>query len=191
MHAARYTVRPHPRSNQLTYSLAAEGLQIESNDSSRPKRLIPWADIARVELFYTPESGASRRFACKLNLRSGAAETFFSSSYVEYKTYTDQSDSFTAFVHQLHQALAHNAPNCKFGRKSIGWLQLARISFASTCILFQLLILLLLWNEGAPSWSYILVILPGLALLPLFYQLFRGDLHGKYQPNAIPKHLLP
>lgn len=190
MQADRYTVRPHSRSQLQTYRLTTEGVQVEENGSKK-QRLISWKNIVRVELFYAPTGGAAKRFACKLNLHDDSEEVIYSCSYLEFKNYTDQATAFTTFVHQLHQDLAKNAPDCKFGRKRVGWLQLARISFATTCIAFQLLIILLLWQDGAPRWSYSLVILPGLALLPLFYQLFRTNLHDTYRPNAIPKHLLP
>ncbi len=67
-----------------------------------------------MRLDFDPTRMERDRFRCRLELASGETLAFFNRTYRGIADFQDTSAEYTAFVRQLHEALARHHPGCRF-----------------------------------------------------------------------------
>jgi hypothetical protein len=181
-----YAYKPSLMGAASQFWLRPSGLEWQIRSASG---LVPYGRIERVRMSFRPMTAQSYRFLTEVRAR-GARMTIVSSSWKSMFEQERQSDTYRAFVTELHRRIAAADGTTQFVAgyaAPLYWTGLA--IFTATLIGFALLILRAVVIQDWAGAGFVA------AFLALFlWQIggyFRRNKPGVYRPDALPPLLLP
>ncbi len=107
-----YTFRKSAFEKPCTWTITAQGLLYESHPEGH-QYLIPYKSITFVRLQFQPyHRYRHNNYRCRIKSTLGISD-ILSTSYVDFSKFTDQAETYTAFIKALLALLRKENPNCK------------------------------------------------------------------------------
>lgn len=162
------------------------GIRIDRGGALR----LPYAGIAELRLSFDPTRADTRRHRCDVTLRDGERATIWSTHYVSFGAFEDRAATYTPLVRGLAGRAAVANPGCAFraGKRPLAYWAEHAFLIAMAALLVWVLALV-----GGSGLSELVLIKLGIvvALIPLALAYARKNRPRRFEPNAIPRGVLP
>lgn len=153
-------------------------------------RTWPLAEIAEVNLKFTPTRPERTRYRCRLRLRDGRKAEFFNRTYEGIYQFRETNGKYVAFVTALHRALVSAAPGCRYtaGATSAAYaLNLAVSGFVVLMLIVAFVYFLTVGLLPVVAIKVIFIVF----YLPAVLGWFRRNRPLVYAADRIPAAVLP
>lgn len=183
----RYAYKPSVGGSPQTFELSGEGLSWQTGFRSSFWR---YEDIARIRLSYRPVSMLANRFCADVRHKDGRRLRIVSATWAGIVTLTPQSDSYRAFLEDLHRRVAAGQGDVE----CLGGLGRIHFAFAAAVFAAVMLALAALLVRALVSGQLVA------ALFMLGFGAWVGWHSGgwlkrnqpqRYAPDSPPRELLP
>ncbi len=185
---AHYSFRKSALSDEETYRLENDALVWGANDTT--SNHWPLRDITTVNLRFDPTRFSRERYKIVLHNKSGKKLTLSNMSYAGVGDFESRSPAYKTFVRALHAALAQATPSPRFFG---GVSQTAYVFYWLLTILTGVLVIVASFAFIAVGLSLLIIV--KLLLIAFYFPTLIAFMKRakpfKYQPDHIPKNLLP
>lgn len=182
----QYAFRRSIIEKETTCTLDESG--IHASTEGREPVFISYDDIARISLHYSPSRFFTNRYTCSIHSKAGGKIDLQNNSYDGIGKFLDLSVAYRVFVTELHEKIKH-IRGIEFSRGDTG------LKYGCYCLLVAFAVLLVAYVLIAfgPCSGFIVLIKFVFFLFLLIYSVryLRQNRPGSYDPDSIPKDLLP